>query len=488
MEAAIPEQKSGAQISAKSFIQAVLIIFVLMMLSGILTRVIPAGSYARVITDGREVIDPNSFQYTARPDFAIWHWFTAPVEVLFTPDGLSKVVPIIAFILLVGTAFGVMDKSGILQAVISRIVKVFGGRKYVLLLIVTFFFMALGTFFGIFEEVIPLVPLMLGLAYYLGWDSLTGLGMSILATNVGFSTAVFNPFTIGIAHQLSGLPLYSGAGPRIILFVVVYAILAVFLVQYARKIEGNPAASPVYAEDKAAKTKYSSFTLDNSLDENPSMRRAAIFLGIFFALILLVLIALPVIPVLRDIALPLTGLLFVIGGIGAGLISGAGKNAWKAAWEGFVGIAPAIPLLMMAASVKHIIASGGILDTILHWANGAFTGTSPFAAALMIYGLTLVLELFISSGSAKAFLLIPILMPLADLVGVNRQIAVSAYTFGDGFSNMAYPTNAALLITLSLTVISFPKWFKWVLKLWFWIILATVIFLGIAVATNYGPF
>ena len=485
---AITEQKSGAQISTKAFIQAVVIIFVLMMVSGILTRVIPAGQFARVQVDGRQVIDPGSFQIIPRPEFPVWRWFTAPVEVLGTPDGLSKVIPIIVFILLVGTAFGVMDRSGILQAVISRIVKTFGGRKYLLLLIITFFFMALGSFFGIFEEVIPLVPLMIGLAYYLGWDSLTGLGMSVLATNVGFSTAVFNPFTIGIAHQLSGLPLYSGAGPRVVLFVVVYAILAVFITRYARKIERCPQDSSVFEEDKAGKAKYGAFALDHSLDTDPKMRRAAIFLGIFFALILAVLVALPLLPALRDIALPLTGLLFVIGGIGAGLISGAGRAAWRAAWDGFVGIAPAIPLLMMAASVKHIIASGGILDTLLNWANGAFTGTSPFAAALMIYGLTLVIELFVTSGSAKAFLLIPIIIPLADLVGVNRQIAVSAYTFGDGFSNMAYPTNAALLITLSLTVISYPKWVKWVLGLWFWIILVTVIFLGIAVAINYGPF
>jgi len=482
------EQKSGAQISTRAFIQAVAIIFVLMIVSGILTRTIPPGAYNRIIQDGREVIDPTSYHLTQAPDFPVWRWLTAPVEVLFTPDGLTKVIPIIVFILLVGTAFGVMDKSGILQAVISRIVRTFGGRKYTLLFIITFFFMALGTFFGIFEEVIPLVPLMIGLAYYLGWDSLTGLGMSILATNVGFSTAVFNPFTIGIAQKLAGLPIYSGAGARIVLFVFVYIILAAFLGLYARKIERDPQKSSVYTEDLAGKTRYGSFQIDDSLDSDPRMRRAAIFLGSFFGLILLVLLALPLIPVLRDIALPLTGLLFVIGGIGAGLISGAGKNSWKAAWDGFVGIAPAIPLLMMAASVEHIISSGGILDTILHWANNAFTGTSPFAAALMIYALTLVLELFISSGSAKAFLLIPIIMPLADLVGVTRQIAVSAYTFGDGFSNMAYPTNAALLITLSLTVIPYPKWLKWVLGLWFWVILTTVIFLAIAVATNYGPF
>jgi uncharacterized ion transporter superfamily protein YfcC len=482
------EEKSGAQISTKAFLQAVAIIFALMMISGILTRVIPAGQYARQTVDGREVINPASFQFIARPDFPVWKWFTAPVEVLFTPDGLTKVIPIIVFILLVGTAFGVMDKSGILQAVISRIVKIFGGRKYALLLVITFVFMALGGFFGIFEEVIPLVPLMIGLAYFVGWDSLTGLGMSVLATNVGFSAAVFNPFTIGIAQKLGGLPLYSGALPRILLFIVMYGILAAFLTLHARKIDRNPEASSVYQEDLIEKAKYGSFTIDNSLDDDPKMRRAAIFLGAFFGLILFVLVAMPLIPLLRDIALPLTGLLFVIGGIGAGLISGAGKNAWKAAWEGFLGIAPATLLLMMAASVKYIIASGGILDTLLHWANNAFTGTSPFAATLMIYGLTLVLELFITSGSAKAFLLIPIILPLADLVGVNRQIAVSAYTFGDGFSNMAYPTNAALLITLSLTVISYPKWLRWVLGLWIWVILATVIFLGLAIAMNYGPF
>jgi uncharacterized ion transporter superfamily protein YfcC len=482
------EQKSGAQISKKAFIQAVVIIFVLMMVSGLLTRLVPSGAYTRIEVGGREAIDPTSFQSMPRPDYPIWRWFVAPVEVLFTSDGLTKVVPIIVFILLVGTAFGVMDRSGILDAIISRIVKQFGGRKYTLLFIVTFFFMALGAFFGIFEEVIPLVPLMLGLAYYLGWDSLTGIGMSVLATNVGFSTAVFNPFTIGIAHQLSGLPLYSGAAPRIALFVIVYIILAVFLFYYARKIDRRPEASLVFAEDQVEKAKYKNFEVDDSLEKDPHMRRGAIFLGIFFGLILLVLVVLPLLSFLRDIALPLTGLLFVIGGIGAGLISGAGKKAWDAAWDGFVGIAPAIPLLMMAASVKHIIASGGILDTILHWASTAFSGTSPFISTLMIYALTLVLELFITSGSAKAFLLIPIIMPLADLVGVNRQIAVSAYTFGDGFSNMAYPTNAALLITLSLTVIPYPKWLRWVMGLWVWVILATVIFLALAVVLNYGPF
>lgn len=479
------QSKSGAQISTKAFLQAVAIIFFLMILAGILTRVVPAGQYARVEVDGRLVIDATSFTYTERPDFPVWRWFTAPFEVLGA-EGNITVIAIIVFILLVGIAFAVMDKSGILKSAISRIIKTFGGRKYAMMLIITFFFMALGAFFGIFEEVIPLVPIIIALAFSLGWDSMTGLGMSILATNVGFSMAVFNPFTIGVSQKLAGLPLFSGALPRVGIFVVGYVILALFLRNYARKIDKHPEASPVFKEDQAERLRLGSFELDKT--DDPRMRRAIIFLAIFFMLILAVLVASPFITFLSDYALPLTGVLFVIGGIGAGLIAGVGKHVWKAAWDGFLGIAPAIPLLMMAASVRYIVASGGILDTILHWASTAFTNVSPFAAVMMIYGLTLVLELFISSGSAKALLLIPILMPLADLVHVNRQIAVSAYAFGDGFSNLVYPTNAALLITLSLTVVPYHKWVKWLLKLWFWIFLATVAFLALAVAFGYGPF
>lgn len=479
------EEKSGIRISRKAFIQALLIILVLMIAAGILTRLVPAGRYERVLVDDRLVIDPESFTSIERPNYPVWRWFTAPLEVLGA-DGSIIVIAIILFILLVGIAFAVMDKSGILKSVISRIIKAYGGRKYTLLLIIAFFFMALGAFFGIFEEVIPLVPIIIALAYSFGWDSLTGLGMSILATNVGFSTAVFNPFTIGVSQNIAELPMFSGALPRIILFIVCYCILALFLWKYAKKVDKHPESSSVFLEDKKERQRLGAFQMDET--DDPRMKRAIIFLAVFFSLILLELVASPFIPFLSEYALPVTGLLFVIGGIGGGLIAGVGKGIWKAIWHGFVGMAPAIPLLLMAASVRYIVQMGGILDTILHWASTLTTGLNPFMAALAIYGLTLVMELFITSGSAKALLLVPILVPLADLVGVNRQIAVSAYCFGDGFSNLVYPTNAALLITLSLTIVPYHKWVKWLLKLWFWIFLATIVFLGIAVLINYGPF
>ena len=482
------DSKSGVQISTKAFLQALLIIFALMMLSGILTRVVPSGQFARTIEPGRgEVILPDSFSFTDQPGLPVWRWFTAPVEVFFSPDGVT-ILGIIIFILLVGVAFAVMERSGILNFALATIVTRFGDKKYTLLLVLTFFFMALGGFFGLLEEVVPMVPIMIALAYSLGWDSLTGLGISILAANVGFSTAVFNFFTIGIAQQLAGLPLFSGWGPRLVLFLVVYALLAVFLTRHAKKVAEDPSRSPVFDEDSREKSQSDAGMVAPADRDEPRKKRAAIFMAVCFGLILVIVMAFSWIEGLNALAMPLSGLLFLVGGVGAGLIAGIGKGIWKAAWEGFLGIAPAIPLLMMAASIKLIISSGGILDTMLHLASQRFESTSPLVSALAIYAVTLVLELFVSSGSAKALLIIPLIVPLADLVGVSRQIAVSAFAFGDGFSNLVYPTNALLLIALSLTVIPYHKWLRWVLRLWAIILPVTVLFLALAVVFNYGPF
>lgn len=482
------EPKAGAQISSKAFIQSLLILLLLMLAAGVLTKIIPAGEYSRVIHDKRQVIDPNSYQPIARPAYPFWRWLTAPLEVLDGPDSLT-ISMIIVFLLMVGSAFAVLDKTGLLKAAIGRVVKTFGGRKYILLLAVSLFFMLLGAFFGIFEEVVPLVPMMIALSYSLGWDALIGLGMSILATNVGFSAAITNPFTIGVAQKIAGLPLFSGAGLRLVIFGVFYSLLALFLTGYARRIERDPHKSPVYAEEQKQRQRLAAYEPFTQEVTSQPLGKALAWLALFLILILLVLIAGPLVPALSDFAMPLVGVFFLAGGIGAGLLSGAsGKAVLKMATEGVLGIAPAIPLILMAASVKYIVAEGAIIDTILHGAVQIFPASSPFLAALIIYGLALVIEFFVSSGSAKAFLLMPILLPLADLVGVTRQATVTAYCFGDGFSNLAYPTNPVLLICLGLTVVSYPKWLKWSLKLWGWVVLVTLAFLGIAVAIRFGPF
>lgn len=481
------EQKAGAQIGKRAFIQSLVILFVLMMVAGILTLVVPAGQYARIEVDGRETIDPASFQFTERPDYPIWRWFVAPLEVLGSDSGLTVIV-IIVVLFFAGGAFAVMDKTGTLRAFIGRIVRRFSGQKYTLLWMVSLAFMFLGATLGTFEEVVLLVPVMIALSYSLGWDALVGLGMSILATNMGFSAAISNPYTLGVAQQLAGLPLFSGAWLRILIFIVIYLIFMAFLSAYARKIDKDPKTSLVHNEDNAEREKYQS--LDASfIQEDPKQNRAMNFFGIFLIFIFLTMLAVPFIPAISDYSLPLVGILFLVGGLGAGFLSGAGgKTVWQGLVEGWGGLAPSVPLILMAASIRYIIDSGGVTDTILHAAAEPFQQLGSFPAALVVYALALGIEFFIASGSAKAFLMMPIVLPLADLVGVTRQTAVLAYIFGDGFSNLAYPTNPVLLISLGLTVVSYPKWLRWTAKLWLWVILATIAFLGIAVAINFGPF
>ena len=482
------DQKAGAQISKKAFIQSALILLLLMILAGVLTRVLPTGSYDRIMVDGRSVISTDSYHLVAQPGYPILRWFTAPIEVLWGPDNLV-VITIIVFILLVSGAFAVLDKSGILQNALAGIVKRFGKRKYLLLLVISFFFMVLGSFLGLFEEIVPLVPLMIALSYSLGWDALVGLGMSILATNMGFSAAITNPFTIGVAQKLAGLPLFSGALFRIPIFFAVYALLAWFLVSYARKIDRNPEASLIYKESAADRARYAAIDLNRFSANSVRLGKAALVFSAFIVLIVLVLVGSPFLAFLSDYALPLVGILFFAGGLAAGVVSGVGgKIIGKALLEGVTGMAPGIPLLLMAASIKHIVTSGQVMDTILNSAAGGLQNASPLTAVLIIYVLALLIEFFIGSAGAKAVLMMPILLPLADLVGVTRQLTVTAYCFGDGFSNLAYPTNPVLLITLGLASISYGKWMKFTWKLWLLVIPVTVFFLWLGNLIQYGPF
>jgi uncharacterized ion transporter superfamily protein YfcC len=203
-------RRSVIRIGARAFVLAFVILIALMVVSGILTRVVTPGLYDRTVVDGRVVVQPETFRYVDHPGLPVWRWFTAPVEVLFA-EGSIVAITIIIFLIFVGASFTILDHGNILHALLALVVHRFRDNRYQLMAVIIFFFMSVAAVLGVYEAMVPLIVFIVPLAHGLGWDSLTGLGMSLLALAFGFSAAITNPFTIGVAQRIAELPLFSGA-------------------------------------------------------------------------------------------------------------------------------------------------------------------------------------------------------------------------------------------------------------------------------------
>ena len=204
-------EKKGLNISAKSFVTAIAVIFVLMALTYGLTFAVPGGG------------------------IPFWKWILSPVLVLGAEDNVS-LIAVLVFLLVIGGVFNCLDKCGLMKYMLDKITYRFGKERYKLLALVALFFMAMGSFIGSFEECVPLVPIVVALAIRLGFDALVGMGMSLLAIGCGFAAGVCNPFTVGVAQELAHLPMFSGMWFRVLSFALVYALLVGFLFEYAKRI------------------------------------------------------------------------------------------------------------------------------------------------------------------------------------------------------------------------------------------------------------
>ena len=482
------QEDTSIKIGARAFITAAAIILGLMIFSGILTRIMPAGEYERIDSEGRVLVLDGTYREIERPAYPVWRWFTAPAEVLFGPDNLTLIV-LVLFIIIVGGAITILDQAGVMKAMINFLVARFAKRKYALIVVMILFFMVAAGFIGIFEEMIPLIIFIIPVAISLGWDSLTGLGMSLLPLAFGFAAAVTNPFTIGVAQKIANLPLFSGAPLRLMFFTVIFLLVCFFVIRHAKKVERDPKRSISYKEDEALRSRLHGAGIQElSAGISKGKLRALIWFGSCIVIAMLFVLITARMPI-STYAFPIMTILFLIGGIGGGAFSGLKPGKIGAAFgKGMLNFIPGIVLILMAYSVKHIITRGMIMDTILYHAAELISRSPPMAASFLVYAVTLAMEFFIGSASAKAFLMMPILTPLADLVGITRQTVVLAFDFGDGFCNVIFPTNALLLIALSFTVISYPKWMRWTWKLQLIILGITSIFLAVAVKIGYGPF
>ena len=484
---------AGIRIEKRTFLSTVCVLLCVMICAGVLTLVLPQGRYERQCADnGYEEIIADSYTVVDGERLPVWRWFTAPVEVLFSSDSLVAVM-VTLFLIFIGGTFLVLDRSGVMKWLLGRVVRRFGGRRYLLMAALVLVGMLAGSVMGLFEEFAPLVPIVVALSLALGWDSLMGLGMSILAVGFGFSVGTFNPFSILVAQELAGLPIFSGLWFRILSFCLFYALLFGFLYAYGKKLDRDPTRSPAYESDRGLREKYR-FDPDEAVGEDdPRLKKAVwIFVAALGCAALYILVSLVMTycgnDILTDFTLPMLLVALTVGGLLAGRASGcAPKALLRDFGKGMLAMLPGALLIVMAMSAKQIVQAGGVMDTILHGAYQLLSGLGKYESILLVFAFVLVLEFFISSASAKAFLVIPLVVPFASLIGLTRQSIVQAYCFSDGFTNVFWPTNACLLIVLGLVNLSYGRWLRFSWKLMLGVLALSVGLLLGAVAIGYGP-
>ena len=464
------KSRNGLNISVRSFLIAIAVIFALMVLTYVLSFVIPGGQYPRVEdANGNLLIDTTSAFTPVQGGIPFWKWLLSPLLVL-TAAGNTTLIAVIIFLLVIGGVFNALDKCGLVRYMLSDLSARFGKTRYRLLTVVTLFFMAMGSLVGSFEECVPLVPIVVALAVALGWDALTGIGMSLLAVGCGFAAGVFNPFTVGVAQSLAGLPMFSGVWLRAVSFVCIYCLLLLFLRAHAKKVE-----RPLDVEK-----------LQTEFVPSAQMKKALLlFVCILGTGIVLVLLS-SVLTFLQDYTLIIVAVMFLIAGLISPRAAGMrGRELAKTFWDGLVSILPAVLMILMASSIKYTLEEAKVLDTILHGAVGAADSLPKWCVILFIYLIVLVMNFFIASGSAKAFMLVPLIVPLAQVFSISPQLCVVAFAFGDGFSNVFYPTNPALLISLGLVDVDYGKWFRWSWKFQTMNLILTSLLLLLGLAVGY---
>ena len=461
------KRKNSLNISAKSFLAATVILFLLMAVTYALTFLVPGGEYARTVDEaGNTILDTQAGFHAVEGGLPFYRWLLSPLLVLGA-EGSGALIAVIAFLLVIGGVFNALNECGLMGYMLKKLVHRFGAVRYRLMAALILFFMAMGSLVGSFEEVVPLVPIVTSLAVGLGWDVLTGVAMSLLAAGCGFAAGVANPFTIGVAQTLAGLPMFSGIWLRLVSFACIYALLLSFIRFHAKRLP--PKATAAAAEGHVP---------DKRMD-----RGLLLFVVIVGAGIAAVLSS-GFIPALRDFTMIIVAVMFLVAGVAAVLATGRGVQ-WllKSFLSGLLAIAPSVLMILMAASIRYTLVEGKILDSLLHMAVSAAGSMSQAALVLFIYGICLVLNFFIPSGSAKAFLLIPLIVPLASVFHVSSQLCILAFAFGDGFSNVFYPTNPCLLISLGLVDSSYGKWARYSGKfqLMNLVLTAGLLLLGLAV-------
>ena len=470
------QEKAYSSISVRSFVTVAVLLLVVLFFCGSLSYFIPQGAFER---DAESNIIPGTYQAGDVKGIALWRVITAPVRVFASEDALT-IIMISVFLLIMSGVFNLLDKTGGIKTFIEFIMRRLRDKGGPFVCIMILLFMLFGSLFGMFEELVTLLPLIIVFMLSMKLDTMMGLGACLMAACFGFSTAITNPFSVGTAAQLAGIAVSSGVWLRVVFFSIVYLILCGFLLGYLKKIRLTPQASPTYEMDQKRRESLILRKGGKSQDQQKIFRVYATFFG--FQGVLLVAIA--CIRAISGLAIPILAASFLIFGLIAGqIVCRNFRKVLSYFLQGAVAMLPAVAMIALASSVKLVMVESNIIDTVMNAVLQLLVGKGNFVTILLIYALILFLQLFIGSASAKIFLVMPIVLPITNALGISPTLVILTYCMADGFTDVILPTNPVLLIGLSMANVSYWKWLKWTWKIQvlLFAVSVTVLYFGVLI-------
>lgn len=433
-----------------------LLIFSLLVIIAALTWIIPGGKYDRMVVDGREVVVQNSFKYIKNDPQGLFAIFIAPLK------GFVEAAMIIGFVLIVGGAFNVLAKTDAINSLINKLAKAHKNSKLLQKLfipVLLLMFSLGGATFGMNEEIIPFVLIIVPICLALGYDSIVGVAIPLVGAHIGFASAFLNPFNVGIAQGIAEVPLFSGIGYRVISWAISTSVAILFLLWYVKKLSKNPKISPTWNEDEERR-KNEHFEVMYNNNNHFSLKHKAVLATFVLSLVMLVVGVVELHWFIEEIAA-----MFFIMGIVVGIIGGLKSEAIiKAFIEGAKDLVGTAFIIALARATLVISRDGQIIDTILYGLSPFIQSSSPIFASQKMFVVQAIINFFVHSGSGQAALTMPIMAPLSDLAGVSRQTAILAFQFGE-YTNIIIPTSAVTMGALSMAKVPWEKWAKWAIPL-----------------------
>ena len=448
---------------------------IIIVLCAIATYLIPAGQYDRVLDPAteREVVDPSTFHYVDQNPVGIFALFMSVTL------GLQRASYVIFFLFIIGGMFQIMEATGAIHNGMTLVVKKMAGKELLMIPVCMMVFGCGSAFAGNFEEFLAFVPLVLAVCLAMGFDSLTAIGIIFCSAASGYAGAMTNAFTVGVAQGIAGLPMFSGIGFRAVVFLALMSVSITYVTLYARKVKKNPEASLVYEFDKNQKS-----TIDLTKEVVLTGRQKLVLLTLLGVMIAMVIGIIKFGFYIDELAA-----LFLIGGIIAGIVGGlsAGQIADEFL-KGCGNLLFAGLMIGLCNAAIIIMEDANIMDTVIHALAGLLNGLPPTLSACGMFVVQDIFNVLVPSGSGQAAITMPLMAPLADLIGVSRQTSVLAFQLGDAFTNVMAPTGGELLAACAMAKIPWGKWAKWLVPLFvlWWVV--AFIALIVAVHIGYGPF